>query len=148
MSITPEGFSALTSSLIVENAEATIESYQKALGATLKGILNCPKTGKVVHACLELNGSTLFVYDACPERNMNATGKQNFYLYVENADDAAEKAKSAGFAEAAPADDMFWGDRVAILIDHNGNQWMLANKVRDVSPEEMQEAIKQMAEAA
>jgi hypothetical protein len=39
---------------------------------------------------------------------------------------------------------MFWGDRVSKLTDENGNTWSLAQKVRDVSPEEIDSAVKQM----
>ncbi len=42
---------------------------------------------------------------------------------------------------------MFWGDRVGAVRDVDGNLWKLAQKVRDVSPEEMEEAMKNMPSA-
>ena len=44
--------------------------------------------------------------------------------------------------------DMFWGDRVGTLQDEHGNTWKLAHRVREVTPEEMQEAMKHMAQAS
>ncbi len=147
MTTTPEGFSTLSAALIVKDANATIKSYEKALGAKLCGTMNCPNTGKVAHALLNIGGASLFVSDEFPDMGKNATGRQEFYLYVENADSSFAKGKDAGWQVAEELEDMFWGDRVGALNDMNGNTWKLAQKVRDVSPEEMQEAMKKMAEA-
>ena len=95
---TPEGYSTLTPVVISRNAQATIDAYTKALGVEIDGILHCPKTGKVAHACLKTGGSSLFVSDQFPELNMSVTGHQEFYLYVGNADQAFEEAKDAGWA--------------------------------------------------
>ena len=144
----PEEFSTLTSTIIAKDAQATIDAYENALGAEICGVMKCPQTGKVAHACLKIGESSLFVSDEFPEMNVNATGRQEFYLYVDNADNAFNKAKNAGFTAAGDPEDMFWGDRVGTLQDPNGNSWKLAQKVRDVSPEEMEEMMKNMPSAA
>ncbi len=144
-----KAFSTLTSVIITKSsAQKTIDSYQKAIGADVCGVMNCPQTGKVMHACLKLGESTLFIYDEMPEMGMSATGRQEFYLYVDNVDSAFDKAKNAGWQPTETPADMFWGDRVGAVQDENGNTWKLAQKVRDVSPEEMQEIMKKMATAA
>lgn len=140
----PQGFSTLTSVLIVPNAQETIDSYKSALGAAVSGIFNCPKTGKILHSRIVIEGATLFVSDIRPDMGANATGRQEFYLYVENADQAYQKAKAAGFQGIEDPADMFWGDRSSALTDLNGNTWKLAHKVRDVSDEEIETAIKGM----
>ena len=43
-----------------------------------------------------------------------------------------------------PATDMFWSDRYAMLEDLFGHHWSVATHIRDVSPEEMQEAVAKM----
>ena len=148
MTTAREGFSTLTSVIVVDGAQATIDAYQSALGAEVCGVLNCPKTGKVAHACLKFGEATLFIHDEFPEMGKVATGKQSFYVYVDNADDAFEKAKGAGWAATSEPEDMFWGDRVGTVQDTIGNTWQLAQNMREVSPEEMQEAMKKMGEAA
>ena len=147
MATTPECMSTLTSALIVKNAQATIDSYKKALGAEVMGVMNCPQSGKVIHAGLKFGESNLFISDEFPEMGMNATGQQQFYLYVENADAAFKKAKGSGWTATNDPTDMFWGDRVGTLQDAHGNTWKLAHRVRNVTPEEMQEAMKHMAQA-
>jgi len=149
MTTTPEGFSTLTPGIISKDAMAIIEDYKNALGAeTGCEVMKCPKTGKIAHAGLKIGDATLFISDEFPEMGKTATGRQEFYLYVENADNAFNKAKSAGWEVANDPEDMFWGDRIGTLKDKNGNTWQLAQKVRDVSPEEMEETMKKMGEAA
>ncbi len=143
----PDQYSTLTSALFVDNAKETIELYKKALGAEVCGVMNCPSSGKIIHAGLKIGESTLFISDANEQMGMPATGRQQFYVYVEDADSAFEKAKAAGFKAVEAPQDMFWGDRVGALTDANGNTWKLGHHVRDVPPEEMMQAIKQMAEA-
>lgn len=145
---TPEGFSTLTSVIIAKDAQATIDSYEKALGADVSCMMRCPDTGKIGHACLTIGDSTLFISDETPEMNVTVTGKQAFYLYVESTDESMNKAKKAGWKATEEPEDMFWGDRVGALQDLNGNTWKLAQKVRDVSPEEMEVAMKKMGEPA
>ena len=149
MTATPKEYSTLSPVIISKNAEATIEAYKNILGAEENcGIMMCPKTGKVGHAGLKIGGSTIFVSDEFPEEGKSATGRQEFYLYVENSDNAFNKAKSANWEVVSDPEDMFWGDRVGAVKDADGNTWTLAQKVRDVSPEEMDEAMKKMGEAA
>ncbi len=143
---TPEGFSTLTSVIISKDAQSMIDSYEKALGAEVKAVMRCPDTNKIGHACLKIGDSTLFIADETPEMNITATGTQAFYLYVENADEALTKAKKAGWTATNGPEDMFWGDRVGAIQDLHGHTWKLAQKVRDVSPEEIEEAMKKMGE--
>ena len=53
----------------------------------------------------------------------------------------------AGAAAATikmPAADTFWGDRYGVIEDPFGHSWSVAKHIRDVTPEEMQQAMKQM----
>jgi hypothetical protein len=40
---------------------------------------------------------------------------------------------------------MFWGDRYGVFEDPFGHRWSLASHLRDVSTEEMQQAMQAMA---
>jgi PhnB protein len=40
-------------------------------------------------------------------------------------------------------EDQFWGDRYGVLRDPFGHHWSLGQPVREVSPEEIAEAMKQ-----
>jgi uncharacterized glyoxalase superfamily protein PhnB len=41
-----------------------------------------------------------------------------------------------------PVDNMFWGDRYGRLEDPFGHRWSVGTHTRDVSPEEMKEAMQ------
>ncbi len=57
--------------------------------------------------------------------------------YWENVDAAWERAVSAGAEVVYPLADQFYGERGGRLRDPFGQQWMLSQRVEDVSPEEM-----------
>jgi uncharacterized glyoxalase superfamily protein PhnB len=67
------------------------------------------------------------------------------HLYVDDVDAFAARAVKAGAKITMPVEDMFWGDRYGKLEDPFGHHWSLATHLRDVSPEEMQQAMKNMA---
>ena len=145
----PNGFHTLTPFLIVENASAAIDLYKKALNATEMGRLTAPGSDKVMHAGLTIGDSQLFIADEMPQQGMVAPkGEQagsRFYVYVEDVDQAHGHATANGLKEKAPPSDMFWGDRTSVLTDPYGQTWTLATKQREVSMEEMQQAMMQMA---
>ena len=66
------------------------------------------------------------------------------HLYVDDADAFAKRAAAAGAKITMPVAEMFWGDRYGKLEDPFGHQWSVGTHVRDVSPEEMQRAMKEM----
>jgi uncharacterized glyoxalase superfamily protein PhnB len=39
--------------------------------------------------------------------------------------------------------DTFWGDRYGVVVDPFGHHWSIATRVREVSVEQMQEAMRQ-----
>lgn len=55
------------------------------------------------------------------------------------------RAVEAGAKIAVPLGDMFWGDRYCKLEDPFGHHWSVATHVREVSPDEMQEAMQKMS---
>ena len=150
MSKTPEGFHTVTPYIPVSDGPAAIETYKAALGAEELMRMPDPGSGKVMHACLQIGTSRLFLCDEHPEKGMIApkdgAGSAHFYLYVDDVDAQHQTALAAGMTEIMVPTDMFWGDRISELTCPQGHRWSLATHVRDVSPEEMAEAMSQMAE--
>jgi PhnB protein len=60
---------------------------------------------------------------------------------VEDVDAVFKQAVAAGAKVTMPVSDMFWGDRYGQVEDPSGHRWSIATHKRDVSPEEMQEAM-------
>jgi uncharacterized glyoxalase superfamily protein PhnB len=51
----------------------------------------------------------------------------------------------AGAKVTMPLADQFWGDRYGQIEDPFGHKWSIATHLRDVTPEEMKEAMSKMA---
>jgi uncharacterized glyoxalase superfamily protein PhnB len=136
-------------SLTIKGADKAIELYKKVFGAVeVYPPMMCPLTHTVAHASLKIGESEIFLGEERPEMGCNAISGQAFYVYVPDADAAIKKALAAGLKQDKPTEDMFWGDRMGTVTDSFGIKWTLATHVRDVSPDEMQEAMKKMASKA
>lgn len=141
----PEGFHTITPTLVVKDAEKAIKTYEKAFGAKLLHKMNCPQSGKVMHSCLQIGDSRIFVCDESPQMGCMAGTNTGFYLYFKDSAAAHKQAVQAGLKELSKVEDMFWGDRVGRVQDQFGVDWSVATHVREVSPEEMAEGAKKMA---
>jgi PhnB protein len=134
--------------LILKNADKALDHYKKAFGAEETHRMLCPQTGVIAHAGIKIGETEFFVTEENAKMGCVATPGQSFYLYVPDADKAFDTAKKAGLKEVQAPADQFWGDRSGTLSDAYGLKWTVATHVRDVSPKEMEEAMKKMAKAA
>ena len=135
----PEGLHTVTPALTVDGCAEAIETWKKAFGAEERMRAPDPTGKKVWHAEVRVGDSVIFCNDAMPE--MPATPKQTrLWLYVDGVDRAFQRAKDVGLKVSMPPADMFWGDRIAEVHDRWGNQWVLAQHVKDLTPAEMKKA--------
>lgn len=145
----PEGMHTVTPHLTCAGAAAAIEFYKKAFNATEKSRLPGPN-GKLMHASIQIGDSTVMLVDEAPEWGMlGPKGLKGtpvtIHLYVEDADAFVARAAAAGATVKMPVADMFWGDRYGQLEDPFGHRWSVATHVREVSAEEMQQAMRAMS---
>ena len=144
----PDGMHSLTPYLTCDGASNAIEFYKKAFRA-VEVSRATDKNGKLGNAMIRIGNSALMLMDEMPE--MKALGPKSLkgspvtlYLMVEHVDDVVKQAVAAGATLITPTADMFWGDRWAALEDPCGHHWGIASHVRDVSPEEIQQAMAKM----
>ena len=135
----PEGLRTVTPALTVDGCAEAIETWKKAFGAEERLRALDPSGKKIWHADLRIGDSIIFCNDTMPE--MPQTPRQaRLWIYTEGVERAFQRAKDAGLKVAMPPADMFWGDRIAEVHDRWGNQWVLAQHVKDLSPAEMKKA--------
>ncbi|WP_019970574.1 VOC family protein [Mycobacterium sp. 141] len=142
---------AVIPQLVVDDAAAAIDFYVKAFGATELGRVPGPD-GKLVHAALTVNGSTVMLNDDFPEFNngKSTTPKAlggtpvTIHLTVTDVEARFAQAVEAGAEVVMPLADQFWGDRYGMVRDPFGHQWSLGQPVREVSPEEIAAAMQSM----
>lgn len=135
--------------LVVDDAAAAIDFYVKAFGATELGRVPGPD-GKLVHAALTINGSTVMLNDDFPEFNDGKSTTPTalggtpvtIHLTVTDVEAKFAKAVEAGAEVVMPLEDQFWGDRYGMVRDPFGHQWSLGQPVREVSPEEIAQAMQ------
>lgn len=136
--------------LVVDDAAAAIDFYVKAFDAVELGRVPGPD-GKLVHASLQINGSTVMLNDDFPEMSggksmtPEALGGSpvTIHLVVTDVDQKFQRAIDAGATAVMPVEDQFWGDRYGVLSDPFGHQWSMGQPVREVSMEDIEAAMQQ-----
>jgi PhnB protein len=136
--------------LVVDDAPAAIDFYVKAFDGVELGRVPGPD-GKLIHAALNINGSTVMLNDDFPEMSggKSMTPKAlggtpvTIHLQVTDVDTAFQRALDAGATVIAPLEDQFWGDRYGVVADPFGHHWSLGQPVREVSAEEIAAAMGQ-----
>lgn len=136
--------------LMIDGAAAAIDFYQEAFDATENYRLEMPG-GAIGHAEIVAFGATIYLADAPDDMDGDAAnpGKLGgtsvlLHQYVADVDAAVDRAVAAGAVLHRAPEDQFYGDRAALVADPFGHLWSLHTHVRDVSPEEMEQAIASM----
>ena len=111
----PEGNPRVIPYLHVDGAHAAIEFHAKVLGATERISIPAPG-GKIGHAELEIGDSVIMLADEFPDMNVRgpkAIGGTpvTVMVYVEDVDQAFERAIAGGSKVMRPVMDQFYGDR-------------------------------------
>lgn len=144
----PDSFPRLSLNLVVHDAAAAIDFYKEAFGAEEYYRLIDPESGKIGHAELSLHGALLMVADEYPQWNKSARtlggSPVRIALMCDDVQAAFERAVAAGAEVRRPVSDEFYGHRAASLRDPFGHEWMLAQEIEKVSPEEMQRRWTEM----
>lgn len=138
----PKGYHTITPSISIDGAEKAIELYKQALGATMEGEPLKTPDGKITHAEMKIGDSRIMIADTMPNCPVGAT-RSSFCVYLPDVDAAFKKATQGGLKSSMEPEDMFWGDRMGVLLDPWGNGWSLATRVKDMSKDEIEKAGKE-----
>ena len=144
----PDGMHSITPHLVCAGAADAIEFYKKAFDAVEISRLE-GEDSKLMHAAIRIGDSTVMLVDESPEWGMvgpkSLKGSPvTIHLYVDDVDAAVEQAVRAGAKVTVPVEDMFWGDRYGKLEDPFGHQWSVATRLREVTPDELKQAMAKM----
>jgi PhnB protein len=161
----PEHLHTVTPRLVLSGAAEAIEFYRRAFGAEEVGERFTGPGGGIIHAELRIGDSIVMITDEedepgageghrgageCdpgagegPPRTLGAGSGAIMATYWENVDAAWERALAAGAEVLHPLADQFYGERGGRLRDPYGQQWMLAQRIEDLSREEIAGRAKQ-----
>ncbi len=124
--------------LVVDDAAAALEYYKQALGAEEVMRLPAEDGKRLMHSEMKLGEARVFVRDAFSDRcaeGEDATpttlggSPVTLHLRVTNCDAAVDRAVKAGAIVVVPPEDMFWGDRFAVVADPFGHAWSFAHSL-------------------
>ncbi len=140
---------ALSPYITVKGADDAIAFYKRAFHAEEQFRLQDPETGRIGHSEIRVGGNTIMISDEYPDfgaLSPDSLGGSpvKLHLYVEDADEVFARALEAGATELRPMKDEFYGDRTGTVMDPFGHTWMVASRMEEVSPEEMQKRWQQM----
>lgn len=140
----PKGFHTITPSLICADAPKAIDFYKKALGA--EEVMRVPgPDGRIMYAELRIGDSTLMLGDEMPEQGMKGPTSfggtpVSFFVYAEDVDAAWKRAIDAGGKQIMALENQFWGDRAGCFEDPAGHQWWLAQRIKEMTPDELRKS--------
>lgn len=135
----------VTPHLVCAGAADAIAFYQRAFGA--EEVMRLPEPGgKLAHAAVRIGDSMVMLMDEFPDWDARgplalAGTPVTIHLSVPDVDSLFKRAVEAGATARMEPADMFWGDRYGVVEDPFGHRWSMATHIRDVSPEEMTEAM-------
>jgi PhnB protein len=134
--------------LIVTDANAAIDFYHNAFGATEYVRLADP-SGKVMHAEIRIGNVPIMLADeftGMGYRSPTTLGDSavSILLYVDDVDASFEAAIASGATVTMPVQDQFDGDRRGTLSDPFGHVWLLAMKQENLSLDELTQRFTAM----
>ncbi|WP_037370454.1 VOC family protein [Amycolatopsis orientalis] len=131
----------LTPHLVVRDVTRAADWYAHALGAQERSRIPLPG-GKVLTIELAFGDSTVMIADEFPDQGivspLTLGGTYGaLQIATDDVDALWKTALDAGAEVFHPLQDAFWGERHGQIIDPFGHRWGLAQRLRDVSPEEV-----------
>jgi uncharacterized glyoxalase superfamily protein PhnB len=149
----PNGYTALTPYLVVENAAAAIDFYAAVFGATTVSRLEgtAPDGSTYIgQAELDFGGAgRLQLSDPQPGFGLvapdpSAAGiTQSIMIYVSDVDATIARATELGAEIKEQPSDFASGDRFGAFVDPFGRRWAVMTRVEDLSSDESARRVEE-----
>lgn len=128
--------------LRVKNAAQAVASYTPQVFQAKEKFRLTEPSGRIGHAELDFNGTTLVLSDKFPEyeiKGPHAIGDTpvTIHLHVDNADALTRKAVELGTRVEREPQDHFCGERSGTIRAPFGHRCNIGHSTEELSPEEM-----------
>ena len=138
----------ITPHLVVRDAARALQWYREALGAEELDRIEVPG-GKLLQVELDFGDALVVLADEFPELGvlspLSIGGTATvLHLSTDDVDALWQRALDAGAEVRQPLGDAFWGERYGQIVDPFGHRWGLAQRVREVSREEIARAAAEL----
>jgi PhnB protein len=96
---------------------------------------------RVVHALMTIGPAMIMIEAEWPTLSSRApspdgTSPVVIFVYVEDVDQTLERAVAGGAQVLHPAENQFWGDRIAWIMDPAGHVWTIATRIEETTPDD------------
>ena len=140
----PVHLHTVTPRLVVRGGARAIEFYRAAFAAEELGERFTDPSGAVIHAEVRIGDSVIMITDETGDGapaeappSVNGVVTAIMATYWADVDAVWERAVAAGAEVVYPLADQFYGERGGRLRDPFGQQWMLSQRIENLSTEEM-----------
>lgn len=129
--------------LVCRDPEAEIGFCEKVLNAEV-GVRRPGPDGQTIHAALTLGEARIIIQAEFPqfasrEPQRDGSSPVVIFVYVEDVDRSVEMTPAAGGSVLIPAQDQFWGDRSARIMDVSGHVWTIASRIEETLEDQRRE---------
>ncbi len=141
----PMPYPSVVPTIVVRDVPAPLEWFNKLGFAT---VFTMPgPDGAIAHAEVARDADTRLMLGPDSWGHTPGSTGMSLYIKVDGVDAYYDRVTAAGISVTQPLADQFWGDRTFTVEHPDGYRITFWEHVRDVSPEEMQRAMAQMASA-
>jgi lactoylglutathione lyase len=120
------GFGSIFPIIATADLEAALSFYRDLLGAKVSYEFPGPK-GVPAYVGLELGDSHLGI-GRDPEVGRAASERFSLWVYTDDCDGAVERLREAGVKVVEEPADQPWGERVARVLDPDGNTVLIGER--------------------
>src|SRR5215212_5227983 len=139
----PENTSIIIPRLVCRSPADEVAFCIRAFGAISLNERPGPD-GTLAHALLRIGPEMLMIeaeWPTLPSRAPTEDGSSPvvIFVYVPNVDATVADAMDGGATLLVPAQNQFWGDRIAWVMDPAGHVWTIATRIEQTTSEERTE---------
>ena len=139
----PEQLHTVTPRLVVSDGSAAIDFYLRAFGAWELSERFADPEGRLIHAEIQLGDSVVMITQEGSEGQVGSPASLGMVTaimatYWPDVDAAWKRAVDAGAEVIYPLEDQFYGERGGRLQDRFGHQWMLSQRIEELSARELE----------
>jgi PhnB protein len=136
----PENSSVVIPRLVCRDPARAIEFCAGVFDAVELGRRPGPD-GAVAHALMTIGPAMIMIeteWPALPSRAPTPDGSSPvvIFVYVGDVDRTVERAVASGARVLLPAQNQFWGDRIAWIMDPSGHVWTVATRLEETTARE------------
>jgi len=136
----PDNSSVVIPRLVCRDPVAEIDFCTRTFNAV--EINRRPGTdGKAAHALMTIGPAMIMIEAEWPTLASRApipdgSSPVVIFVYVEDVDQTVERAIAGGGQVLMPAQNQFWGDRIAWIMDPSGHVWTVATRIEETSEDQ------------